>query len=314
MILIRRLFLALCLLTATRAAAQTTQPVRPIPGLRRVMIILVDGLRPDLALRADTPTIHQMLKDGSFTLWANTTAESVTLPSCTSALTGVIPIRHRILWDMDLPLTQPVAPAYPTVFQLAKGAGYTTAMAAGKSKFINLAVPGSLDWSFVTDKSKCTDAEVMAPALAILCDHKPDVFFVHLPSVDNVGHSLGWASDEQLAAISRADANIHMLLATLDDLHLRDSTMVLLTADHGGAGFVHGPDDIRSRFIPWIVTGPGIRKGLDLTTFGNLTVNTEDTFSTACYVLGIRIHKLPIDGKPVMEIFDQAGQELMHDK
>jgi arylsulfatase A-like enzyme len=309
-----RYIAAISLFAASVAHAQTAQPDRPIHGLNRVMIILVDGMRPDLALRANTPTIHQMLIDGSFTFWAQTTAESVTLPTCTSLLTGVIPIRHGVLWDKDLPTTQPVYPDYPTVFELARHVGYTTAMAAGKSKFVTLAKPGTLNWSFITDKSKCQDAEVMGPTLSILLEHRPDLFFVHLPSVDNVGHSLGWASDAQLAAIANADTNIHLLLAALDDLGLRDSTMVIVTADHGGAGYSHQPDDPRARHVPWIVIGPGIRRGLDLTTYNDLTVHTEDTFSTVCYVLGIRPFKLPIDGRPVMQIFDRAGQELIHDK
>src|SRR3984957_17743813 len=132
----RRIFLAAILLLATTTATTTlAQPARPIPAIQKVLIVSIDGLRPDLALRADTPTIHQLIKDGSFSFWARTTAESVTLPSHTSMLTGAQPIKHGIQWNMELPLDYPVYPAYPTLFQLAKKAGYTTAMAAGKNKF-----------------------------------------------------------------------------------------------------------------------------------------------------------------------------------
>ena len=51
--------------------------------------------------------------------------------------------------------------------------------------------------------------------------------------------------------------------------------------------------------------------GLDLTTYGNLTIQTEDTFSTVAYLLGIHIVK-PVDGHPVMEIIDRSNQELLH--
>jgi predicted AlkP superfamily pyrophosphatase or phosphodiesterase len=304
----RRSFLLLILLAAVPTWAQTT---RPISAIRRVLIVSIDGLRPDLALRADTPTIHGLLPQSSFTFWARTTAESVTLPSHTSMLTGVVPIRHEIQWNKDLPLLHPVYPVFPTLFELAHADGYSTAMAAGKSKFINLAKPGTLDWTFIPDSSTSEDADVIGPALAILRGHQPEVFFVHLPSVDNVGHASGWATPEQLAAISRADACVGRLLAVLDELKLRDSTMVIITSDHGGSGKSHGPDDPRSRHIPWIVSGPGIRKNLDLTQYAELTVDTEDTFCTACYVLGIHPTRLPLDGKPVMEIFDRTGQELL---
>jgi len=286
---------------------------RPFPKIQKVMIISVDGLRPDLALRAETPMIHKMLEQGSFTFWARTTAESVTLPSHTSMLTGVTPVHHEIQWNKDLPLEHPVYPTFPTIFELAKNSGYTTAMVAGKSKFINLAKPETLDWQYIPDDPQTDDEQVTIKALEILRDHKPDVMFVHLPSVDGVGHASGWASPEQMAAIARADANIGKLMSAEDELKLRDSTMVIVTSDHGGAGLGHGPDDPRSRSIPWIVTGPQIRAGVDLTIYPNLTVDTEDTCCTACYALGLHPTRIPLDGKAVMEIFQQNDQrELIH--
>jgi predicted AlkP superfamily pyrophosphatase or phosphodiesterase len=290
-----------------RAPAQTT---RPIPQIQHVVIISVDGLRPDLALRANTPNIHALFNAGSYSFWARTTAESVTLPSHTSMLTGVPPIKHGIQWNADLPLIHPVYPLFPTLFELAKQAHYTTAMAAGKSKFINLAKPGSLDWQFIPDSSKIEDPEVTAQAVRMILDHQPDVLFVHLPSVDNAGHAYGWSSPQQLAAIEGADYAIGRILDALDQRHLRDSTFILVTSDHGGAGLMHGPDDPRSRHIPWIAVGPGIRRGLDLTIYGDLVIDTEDTFSTAAYLLGIPVIR-KVDGHPVLQIIDQSNQELL---
>jgi predicted AlkP superfamily pyrophosphatase or phosphodiesterase len=296
--------LSLCL----GVSAQTT---RPIPQIRKVVIISVDGLRPDLALRANTPNIHALMDIGSFTLWARTTAESVTLPSHTSMLTGVTPVKHGIQWNSDLPLKHPVYPMFPTIFELAHQAGYTTAMAAGKSKFINLAKPGTLNWFYVPSSPKDEDLDVAAQAVGMILAHQPDLLFVHFPSVDNTGHAFGWASPEQMDAIAGADECLGLILWALDQRHLRDSTFILVTADHGGAGLSHGPDDPRSRNIPWITSGPGIRRGVDLTTYVDLIINTEDTFSTAAYLLGIPIIQ-KVDGKPVLEIIDRSNEELLH--
>jgi predicted AlkP superfamily pyrophosphatase or phosphodiesterase len=299
---------------AAQPAAATTQPGdRPVPQIRRALIISIDGLRPDLVLRANTPVLHALFNSGCYSFWAQTTAESVTLPSHTSMLTGVVPIKHGIQWNSDLPLIHPVYPAYPTIFQLAKQAGYTTGMVAGKSKFINLAVPGSLDWSYIPEETKIEDPQVAEIAIAMISQHQPEVLFVHFPSVDNVGHAAGWATPEQITAIEQADTCVGQILMALDQMKLRDSTFILVTADHGGAGKSHGPDDPRSRHIPWIVTGPGIRKGVDLTIYDTLTITTEDTFATVAYVLGIPIER-QIDGKPITQIIDRAGQELLRGK
>jgi predicted AlkP superfamily pyrophosphatase or phosphodiesterase len=304
----RKMIWLLIVVLAGPGFGQTT---RPVAGIERVLIISIDGCRPDLLLRAETPVIHGLLAKSSFSFWARTTAESVTLPSHVSMLTGVTPVRHGIQWNADLPLEHPVYPAFPTLFQLAKQAGYSTGMVAGKAKFSALAVPGSLDWEFVPYHAMSEDPVIAQQAVAMIHEHRPEVLFVHFPTVDNVGHAKGWASAEQMAALAQVDGCVGQVIAALEEEKVLDSTMVIITADHGGAGLSHGPDDARSRHIPWIVFGPGIRRGLDLTTFGSLQIDTEDTFATACYVLGIPLVR-SVDGKAVLQVFQR--DELLRAK
>jgi len=278
------------------------------PRVRRVLLVSVDGLRPDMVLRARAPVLRSLMERGSYTLWAMTTAVAVTLPSHVSMLTGVTPSRHGIEWNHDPPPGAPVYPAQPTLFELARRAGYTTGMVAGKSKFAVLARPGSLDRSFVPTTTVSDSAVADTAARWIKNVHgAPQVLFVHLPGVDTAGHALGWGSDAQLAAVATADRSIGRLLAALRAAHVLDSTIVLVTSDHGGAGRTHGPDDPRSRTIPWIIAGPGIRRGLDLTTNGALNVRTEDTFATLCAVLGI-VPPGMLDGRAVTEAFEPAAR------
>ena len=236
-------------------------------------------------------------------MWARTTDLAVTLPSHTSMLTGVPPEKHRVDWNDDQPGR---FPAWPTLFELARQAGYSTAMAAGKSKFHAFQEPGALDWSYVPGVSVVTDASVADTAVAYIALHRPEVLFVHLPGVDTAGHRYGWGSQEQLNAITVADGSIGRVLDALRGQRLMDSTLVIVSSDHGGAGKSHGGVDPRSRFIPWIAAGPGVCANLDLTTAANLSVRTEDTFATAAYALGITPPR-PVDGKPVMEIFCPSG-------
>src|SRR5689334_9204635 len=138
------LVVVICLCNLARA--QEARPNRPVPAIDRALIVSIDGLRPDVLLRAKTPRIHDLYEHGSFSFWARTTALSTTLPSHTSMLTGLIPRRHEVEWNWDLPLAKPVYPHGQTLFEVAKKAGYSTAMAAGKSKFTILAKPGTIDW------------------------------------------------------------------------------------------------------------------------------------------------------------------------
>src|SRR5215218_9262130 len=108
-------------------ASASDAPSRAAVRLRRVLVISVDGLRPDLLLRSDTPNMHRLFQNGCYTFWARTVPQGITLPSHTSMLTGVTPRRHGIEWNRDLPLFRPVYPSFPTLFELAHNAGFTTA-------------------------------------------------------------------------------------------------------------------------------------------------------------------------------------------
>lgn len=293
-------------LAATAIAAPKARPQRPIPAVEHIVLISIDGLRPDLALRANMPTLRGLLHDGAFTFWAKTTELSITLPSHTSMITGVTPKKHGVLWNDDLPVGQARYPEYPTILEMATNAGYSTAMIAGKSKFATLNKPGTVTYSFVAprDPGWVNNSTVTSHAEQIIATHKPDLLFIHLPAVDLAGHGEGWGSPAQIAVIEETDAALARILRALDRAGIRNSTVLILTADHGGAGFTHGPDDARSRHIPWAAVGPGVKSGYDLTRLESLEVRTEDSAATILYLLGLPIPPY-LDGKPVVAIFNQ---------
>jgi predicted AlkP superfamily pyrophosphatase or phosphodiesterase len=295
--------LGLSLVALAQPLGPVTKPQRPLPAVQHVVIISVDGLRPDCLLLADAPVLHDLIKHGAYTMWARTSAEAITLPAHTSMLTGVTTRKHCIEWNRDLPLGEPVYPKVPTVFEMATQAGYQTAMVAGKAKFDTLNKPGTVTFATILGGAKGTDANVAAEAVKIIEQHKPDLLFIHFPGVDTAGHAKGWGSPEQLAAITALDGHIGAVLAALERTGLRENTVVIISADHGGAGLSHGPDDARSRHIPWIATGPGVRRGFDLTRVEKLQVNTEDTCATVCWLLGLALPAY-FDGKALREAFE----------
>lgn len=278
-----RLVLVVCSLMLSAGAAAA-----PVQGVKHVLLISIDGLRPDLALRANMPTLRGMLRDGSFTFWARTTDVSVTLPSHTSMVTGVSPSKHGVTWNDEAPRKNRY-PLVPTVMELASRAGYVTAMVAGKSKFATLAKPGVLACSFVPapDVGVVSNEVVVARTEECIAESAPDLLFVHLPDVDSAGHDRGWGSADQIAALEKTDTALARIFEALRRAGMQASTVVILSADHGGAGLSHGPNDVRSQAIPWIIAGPGIRQGYDLSGTEGLNVHTEDTAATILYLLGL---------------------------
>lgn len=310
-------------LATTQPTAQKAQPTtrplsglytlpatRPVTPIARLLIVSIDGLRPDVMLRADAPNLRSLMKEGSYTCWARTTKVAITLPSHVSMLTGVTPDRHGISWNNDDPKKQHIRPNAPSVLQLAHDAGLTTGMVSGKSKFKTLYEPGAVDWALITESEKCPDWLVAEWADRMIREYSPQVMFLHFPGADGAGHSKGWGSSTQLQKIEEIDASLGLVLQALKDTHLYDDTAMILSADHGGSGTGHGANDERSRYIPWITRGPGIRKNYDLTRYKDLDVNTEDTFATACMLLGLPFDSA-IDGKPIHEALVKA--ELLKD-
>jgi arylsulfatase A-like enzyme len=300
--------------------APQTRPARiprPVPQIERALLISIDGGRPDLLLRAKTPHIRRLVESGSYTFWATTVPVAVTLPAHASMLTGVTPERHGITQNKQVDEDSEVAhPKVPTVFEIAMRYGMTTAVVAGKSKFDTFARVGHVDHSWTEAAS---DAQVADAAVTMLRQHRPELMLVHFPGADKAGHGIGWASPAQVAALEDIDKQIGKLLATLDDLGLGDKTAVLVTADHGGQGRGHGissggmasPDDPRSQHIPWILSGPGIRKNYDLSQDPRLHVRTMDTFATLCFLLGLQPDG-KIDGQPITLAVEEP-QQLLQD-
>jgi len=252
----------------------------------RVLIVSIDGLRADAIFAAETPTLRGLVARASYSLAAQTINPSNTLPSHTSMLTGVTPAVHRITWDEYLPNNGRLT--VPTVFAAARLAGKRSAMVAGKEKFRTFQETGSIDAGVITNRG---DADVANQAI-LQIDAGFDLVFVHLGDVDLKGHEKQWMSDEYLQRVREADAAIgRMLLAVPSHM------TVIVTADHGGSGLGHGTTNPLHMTIPWIIAGPGVKSGNQL----SVRINTYDTAVTAGYVLGFRM--ADVNGRVVTEAF-----------
>lgn len=294
------------------------------PRAEHVFIISFDGGKPAVIAESAMPVFKAMAAEGAHTWVAQTIMPSITLPSHTSMLTGVTPLKHHILWNDWKPELGLVK--VPTIFSVAKEHGFTTAMFVGKVKFRHLDLPGTVD-TFVfplpelpadaqaAEKSKVEAkpvAEAFAAALA--GGLKPNLCFIHFSDTDTAGHKYGWGSPEQIAAFAHCDAALKIVMDSIRKAGLAESSVVILTADHGGHNVsaeqlkanptgpkgTHGlaiPDDLS---IPWIAWGKGVKKSFWLTA----PIGTCDTAATALWLLGIPV-PAGWDGSPVTSAFTE---------
>jgi len=273
------------------------------PLTRHVVVLSLDGLRPDAIDRARTPTLHRLLAEGSASLSASTILPSKTLPSHTSMLTGVVPATHGITWNSDETTTEGVV-RVPTVFAVARARGLRTAAVFGKAKFHHLEVPGSLDFvrSPPSDREAWT-VDVTVPVVErYLAAARPNLLFVHVGEPDYAGHDHGWMSARYTAAVARADGAVARVLAAADRAFGAGEYTVILTADHGGHGRGHGGAGGTDVTIPWIAWGEAVRGGTRLP----VRVRTMDTAATALWLLGVAVPP-GWDGVPLSEGFEAAA-------
>jgi len=230
-------------------ATNTPQPTPDPIEVTHVIVISIDGARPDAILQADTPVMQDLAETGIVDWQAQTVYQPVTIPAHTSLLTGLDTDEHQIRHNNFTTIRIP----YPTFISIAQAEGYQTAIIAGKEKFLTFHQDEDSFYEFV----RTGDPGVIDKAIELL-DEGYEVLFVHLPNTDFFGHLLGWMSDTYIYELSNTDANIGRLVEALDDLEIRDTTLLIITSDHGGHDTVHGQNIPEDMTIPMILNGAGV--------------------------------------------------------
>ncbi len=287
----------------THDIAQQGEPmVRHGRVTDHVVVISIDGLRPDAIAKYDAPTLRRLMRDGRYSLTAQTIPLSLTLPSHTSMLTGVGSDAHHVTWNSDKTKTFGYVKV-PTVFGVAHDAGFRTAAFFSKTKFHHLEVPGTLDYvrgpeggvvPWMEDRTTGYVGDYLGHA-------NPNLLFVHIAEPDFIGHNFGWMGRLYGAAVRNADHGVAQVLSEADSRFGRGNYTVIVTADHGGHGKTHGTTDPRDMTIPWIVWGEGVQHGDTLSG-----IHTMDTAATALWLLGVTEPDSWV-GRPVTAAFNGAA-------
>lgn len=277
------------------------------PGTRvteHVVIISIDGLRPDAISKFGAKHMLRLMREGSYTLSAQTILPSKTLPSHTSMLTGVDADEHGITWNSD-ETDEHGHVDVPTVFGLAKAAGLRTAAFFSKTKFHHLEAPATLDY-VRSPKGGLFRGRFMADRTVELVEEylegtpeSPNLMFVHIGEPDYAGHLFGWMSLMYGEAVRQADHAVAEVIDEANDRFGGGNYTLILTADHGGHGKDHGSSDPRDTTIPWIVWGKGVQVGASLPA-----IRTMDTAATALWLLGLDVPTEWV-GRPVAAAFAQ---------
>ena len=225
---------------------------------QKVILISIDGMRPDGFLNCNNPFTHEMMQRGPYTLEASSVIPSVTLPCHMSIFHSVTPDRHGIITNTYVPMVRPVS----SLFRQISHAGGRAAMYYGWEPIKDVARPGTLKhaeyiWAYTIDN---TDRLLTESAIRYIKKEKPDFVFLYMVETDEKGgHDNGWMTEPYLQCIHDAIDNVKTMLDEVGDEYT-----VIVTVDHGGHARDHGTELPEDMTIPMFFIGPDFEPGKKL--------------------------------------------------
>ena len=257
--------------------------------MNKVVLFLVDGMRPDGLTQAHTPVMDKLMESGAYTLNARTVMPSMTLPCHMSLFHSVPPERHGVTTNVYTPQVRPVLGLFDVINQ----AGLKAVTFHSWDELRDLARPGSIHTTFYLKDPQEPEGTGETPlvdmTVAWLSQNTFDFAFVYLGYLDVVGHAYGWMSPRYLQAVEHADFCIGRVLE-----HLPKDTTILVTSDHGGHDQTHGTDRPEDMTTPLIIQTEGVKGQL------REDISILDIAPTIAKVLELKVPKEWV-GKSVFE-------------
>jgi predicted AlkP superfamily pyrophosphatase or phosphodiesterase len=240
---------------------------------RHVVMISIDGMKPSVYTKpgpAKVPTLRRLAQEGVYAEGVIGVTPTVTYPSHTTLMTGVLPAVHGIYNNRILdPEDTSNGTWYwyardiqvPTLWGAVKARGLTTAAVSwpvtvdaeidylmpefagvtAHPKWLDLtraiSHPRHLLDTFEAQGTPLawpmTDADRTGLAAWIFRTYRPNLTLLHIFDTDTAEHTYGPGSPEALAAFEKADADVKTMVDAVAATGLADRTDIVVVSDHG---------------------------------------------------------------------------------
>lgn len=270
---------------------------------KRVILIGIDGVSAEGFQYSNTPVISSLISKGAISLKTRGVMPTVSAPNWASILSGAGPEQHGVTsnnWSLMNQGFEPTAKDadgyFPSIFTIIR-------------KQMPKAITAMFyDWDWLgtfvnkkyISKEQYIQGHVMVTSIALdyIKKEKPVFTFIYYGLPDETGHGKGFNTKDYYQAINDIDTEIGKIVSGLQESKLAQNTTLIITSDHGGIGTGHGGESMIELEVPWIITGPGIKKNVLLES-ANDDLNTAPTIAR---ILGL---KTPAEwiGRPFNEAF-----------
>ena len=268
-----------CVALALTACGQPPPTAPPPAGVKHVLIVTIDTLRADRlgiygAANVATPNMDSLARDGALAPQADAHVP-LTRPSHVSLFTGRYPAEHGIR-DNVAPALPADVPLLAERFQrggFATGAFVASVvldrqsgLARGFDRYSDQMPPGA---------DRRSGDEVVAEAIEWMKGKPRSLAWVHLydphaPYLPPGRYAAEYADRPYDGTVAWSDELIGRLVDALRQMGTLDSTLIVVTSDHGEGLGEHG-EDVHGFFayeatlrVPLIIRGPGVKAGTRL--------------------------------------------------
>lgn len=242
----------------------------------RLLVIGMDGCRPDALAAAKTPHLDALIEDGAFSNHTQILGEryrkndTVSGPGWSSFLTGVWADKHGV---QDNSFEGKNYEAFPHFFKHVK-AKWPDARTGSFVNWepIDTHIVEAADVRVVhpskgADGYTETDTLLAREASQFLSEGEPHVAMVYFGAIDETGHAFGFHPDvpKYIRAIETIDEHVGEVIAAMKRRanYAKENWLVVVSTDHGGKDKGHGGGhdvpEILTTFL--IVSGPAATKG-----------------------------------------------------
>ena len=243
-------------------------------GQKKVLLIGIDGCRPDALAAANTPHLDELIDNGIYSPDALNDDITISGSGWSAILCGVWSEKHGVV---DNSFSGSNYEQYPPLFQYLEDL-----------HTVSICHWAPINESIVMEQADFklnvgTDVEVAEQAAAYLGVNDPDLVFLHFDDADHVGHSLGFSPEvpEYLAIIETIDAHIGTVLTSIEQRpdYAEEDWLVLVTTDHGGLGTSHGGNSPEEETVFVIASGQNIPPELILKDSTLIAIDTNNCLS-----------------------------------
>lgn len=272
---------------------------------KHVILIGLDGWGSYSVDKADMPCVKGLMQQGSYTLEKRAVFPSSSAPNWASMFMGAGPELHGYTdWNSKTPDLPPRVVddhgMFPTVFGLLRKQDPKAVIGCiyEWGGIVNLVDTLSLDYRKQIKGDFVRPPVTTAAAVGYIKEAKPDLLAVIIDEPDHIGHAEGHDTPEYYAMMKTLDTCVAQIVQAVRDAGMWDDTVIIVTSDHGGLGKKHGGKTLEEMQTPFIIAGPGIKKGYAIQG----SMMQFDVASTIAYILGLQQPQVWI-GRPVTEIF-----------